>query len=210
MARNIVKCIYPTGEDATAGIEIDAFIRESYKFANSMTDKPAEGDSVSGTGTVTEEPDELEIEAFIGATKFEVVLSAPPSDKSEIDASDEYPRDRVAGAYEELKRLKETKQPMDIVTGLTTMTGMVITSLEIERDEASGADLSFSCTFRKAPVTSSAATPASEQAQGAANTGKSGTEAPRPNYMTEQTDRWLENGMITQEQRERLRTEKGY
>lgn len=210
MARNIVKCIYPTGEDATAGIEIDAFIKESYRFANSMTDKPSEGDTASGTGTVTEEPDELEIEAFIGATKFEVVQSAPPSSLNDIDIPDEYPFDRVSGAYEELKRLKETKQPMDIVTGLTTMTGMVITSLEIERDESSGADLPFSCTFRKAPASSDTPAPATEQAQGAANTGKSGTETPKPNYMTEQADRWLENGMITQEQRERLRVEKGY
>ena len=75
----IVKCIYPTGEDATAGIEIDAFLSESYRFGNKLTDKPSEGKDTSGSGTVTEEPDELTVEAFIGATKFEVVQSAPPT-----------------------------------------------------------------------------------------------------------------------------------
>lgn len=198
MARKIVKCIYPTGEDSTAGIEIDAFLTERYSFGNKITDKPSEGDAESGAGTVTEEPDELEIEAFIGATKFEVVLSSPPSEVT--DVPDEYPRDRVASAYEELLRLKRTKQPMDIVTGLTTMTGMVIESLEIERDSESGADLRFSCSFKKAPVTSTASTPASEQAASAVSTGKSGTETPRENWIKQVALEDLENGLITQEE----------
>ncbi len=210
MARRVVKCIYPTGEDATAGIEIDAFLTESYRFGNQITDKPSEGDTNSGAGTVTDEPDELTVDAFIGATKFEVVRSSLPSDNSDEDIPDDYPFDRVASSFEELKRLKETKQPMDIVTGLTTMTGMVITEFGIIRDEESGADLAFSCTFKKAPVTASAESPASEQAQGVASTGKSGTEKPKPNYMTEEADRLLANGQITRSEREQLRTEGGY
>lgn len=209
MARKIVKCIYPTGEDATAGIEIDAFLSESYRFGNSITDKPSEGDTKSGAGTVTEKPDELTVEAFVGATKFEVVQSAPPTSPADAEIPEEYPFDRVTGAFEELKRLKETKQPMDIVAGLTTMTGMVITSLEIERDEHTGADLSFSCTFRKAPVTTSSATPATEQAQGAANTGKSGTEQPRENFITKRANEWNERGMMTDGEREAFRNNTG-
>lgn len=205
----IVKCIYPTGEDSTAGIEIDAFLSESYRFGNKLTDKPSEGDDKSGTGTVTEEPDELTVEAFIGATKFEVVKSAPPKSISEVDIPDEYPRDRVVSAYEELKRLKETKEPMDIVTGLTTMTGMVITSLEITRDESSGLDLTFSCTFKKAPVNTSAATLATEQAAGAPNTGKSGTEQPRENFITKRADEWNERGMMSDSQRVAFKAQTG-
>lgn len=201
MARKIVKCIYPTGEDATAGIEIDAFLSEKYSFGNKITDKPSESDKQSGAGTVTEEPDELQVEAFIGATKFEVVQSAPPSGLFDLsDVPDEYPFDRVAGAFEELLRLKRTKQPMDIVAGLTTMTGMVIESLEIERDSETGADLHFSCTFKKAPVTQSAATPATEQAAGAVNTGKSGTETPRENWIKQVAREDMENGLISQEE----------
>ena len=206
----IVKCIYPTDKDATAGIEIDAFFSEKYSFGNKITDKPSEGDATSSALTVTDEGDELSIEAFIGATKFEVVASAPPK---EAKVSGEYPRDRVLSAFEELKRLKESKQPMDIVTGLTTMSGMVITSLEIERDENTGADLSFSATFHKAPVSSSgsAATPATENAVGVASTGKSGTEEPpRSNFMTEQADEWEKNGLISSEMREKLKKTKGY
>lgn len=195
----IVKCIYPTGEDSTAGIEIDAFISEKYRFGNKITDKPAEGEEQNGTGTVTEEPDELTVEAFIGATKFEVVLSAPPSNTRSL--SEEYPRDRVVSAYEELKRLKETKQPMDIVTGLTTMSGMIIESLEIDRDELTGADLSFSCTFKKAPVATSSAIPATESVAAPADTGKSGTERPKENFITKRADEWMANGMMSESQR---------
>lgn len=206
----VVKCIYPTDGDSTAGIEIDAFLSETYRFSNKLTDKPSEGDSQSGAGTVTEEPDELTVEAFIGATKFEVVQSAPPSGLSGIDIPDEYPRDRVSSAYEELKRLKESKEPVDIVTGLTTMTGMIITSLEITRDESSGTDLAFSCTFRKAPVTtSSASAPATESAQGVANTGKSGTEQPKENFITKRADEWNERGMMSDSERSAFKTNTG-
>lgn len=209
MARKIVKCIYPTGEDATAGIEIDAFLSETYSFSNKITDKPSEGDTQSGTGTVTDEGDELSVEAFIGATKFEVVQSAPPSSLADADIPDEYPFDRVTSAFEELKRLKETKQPMDIVTGLTTMSGMVIESLEITRDESTGADLSFTCTFKKAPVTASGATPATEQAQGVVNTGKSGTEQPKENFITKRANEWNERGMMTDSERSAFKTSTG-
>lgn len=203
----IVKCIYPTNEDATAGIEIDAFFTEKYRFGNKITDKPSEGDKNSGAGTVTEEPDELTVEAFVGATKFEVVLSAPPSDTKNLP--EEYPRDRVVSAFEELKRLKETKQPMDIVTGLTTMSGMVITSLDIDRDESSGADLQFSCTFKKAPVTTSSAVPASENATAPVDTGKSGTEQPKENFITKRADEWQSNGMISEKQRLAFKADTG-
>ena len=203
----IVKCIYPTGEDATAGIEIDAFFTEDYDFKNKLTDKPKEGDENSGAGTVTEEPDELTVEAFIGATKFEVVSASIDTDRG--DFPDEYPRDRVVGAFEELKRLKETKQPMDIVTGLTTMTGMVITNLHITRDEETGADLSFTVTFQKAPVTTQAAVPATEGAVAPAETGKGGTEQPRENFITKRADEWQQDGMMTDSQREAFRANTG-
>ena len=203
----IIKCVYPTGEDATAGIEIDAFLSEKYSYGNKITDKPSESDEKSGAGTVTDEADELCIEAFIGATKFEVVEDAT------AQTGTEYPRGRVLSAFEELKRLKETKQPMDIVTGLTTMSGMVITRFEIERDAQTGADLQFSLTFTKAPGAASgaSATPATENAMGVTNTGKSGTNEPeKTNFMTEQANQWEDNGLITSEMREKLRARKGY
>lgn len=200
----IVKCIYPTGEDATAGIEIDAFFSEEYNYENKLTDKPSESDENSGTGTVTEEPDTLSIEAFVGATKFEVVQDAPPKSVEDIDFPDEYPRDRIVSAFEELKRLTKTKQPLDIVTGLTVMTEMVITNFNVTRNSDNGADLSFKCTFRKKPSVSAAATPATEQASGAANTGKSGTETPPPNVFQQQAEKRLKAGQITQEEYQEL------
>ena len=209
MARKIVKCIYPTDADATAGIEIDAFLSESYSFKNKITDKPSEGDEKSGAGTVTDEGDELTIEAFIGATKFEVVKSSPPKNLDSVEVQEEYPFERVTSAFEELKRLKETKQPMDIVAGLTTMSAMVIESFDITRDEKTGADLFFSISFHKAPVTTSSATPATENAQGVKSTGKSGTEQPKENFITRRADEWNERGMISDSERSAFKTNTG-
>lgn len=171
MARKIVKCIYPTGEDATAGIEIDAFLSETYSFSNKITDKPSEGDTQSGTGTVTDEGDER------------------------VRGAETAQRDQAAHGHSD--------------GALTTMSGMVIESLEITRDESTGADLSFTCTFKKAPVTASGATPATEQAQGVVNTGKSGTEQPKENFITKRANEWNERGMMTDSERSAFKTSTG-
>lgn len=206
---DVVKCIYPTGKDATAGIEIDAFLTEAYHFGNKLTDKPSEEDAAGGTGTVTEEPDTLTVEAFIGAARFEVVNAALSDGTA---AGGEWPRERVRSAFEELVRLKESRQPMDVVTGLTVMTGMVITSLDITRDAETGADLSFSVSLTKAPKppAGASATPATEQAKGVASTGRSGAaEVTEPNILAQEAQLWKNNGWASDAEYEELAAKYG-
>ena len=98
---------------------------------------------------------------------------------------------------------------MDIVTGLTTMTGMVITGFRVTRDSETGADLFFTVTFQKAPVTTQAAVPATEGAAAPAETGKGGTEQPRENFITKRANEWQSNGMMSDSQREAFRANTG-
>lgn len=174
----IVKCVYPTGKTSAAGIEIDAFISESYHFGNKITDAPSEDGG--GAGTVTEDADTLQVEAFIGSVKFEEAIGASDVEAAKQAAATpvEWPSERVKGAFAQLKALKESRKPMDIVTGLTVMTDMVITSLDITRNSETGADLAFSMSFTKAPkppqTGTAGATPAGEAGAASVNTGKGG------------------------------------
>ena len=148
MAGGMINFTYPIGAKSIGGFEIDAFLVESYNYANHLTNLTVEeGSNISDH--VIEEPDTIDIEAFIGQTKFET--ASPPGadiDLSTVEIPDD-PKSRIRQAYHELLRLKRARQPVDVVTGLDTFTDMVITSFNISRDVETGADLTFSMSFQK-------------------------------------------------------------
>jgi hypothetical protein len=170
--------------------EIDAFLVEKYSFSNQMTNLPVEEGS-NITDHVSEEPDTLSIEAFIGQSKFEVYAGEIPDDLSTLQIPD--PKTRIRRAYQELLRLKRERQPVDVVAGLDTFTGMIISSLEISRDVESGADLPFSMSFQKIKTVKSeettinasalSASSAKDQAGATTNAGQTGKqEAPKEDF----------------------------
>jgi hypothetical protein len=147
MAGGTVNFTFPIGEKSIGGFVIDAFLVETYNFANSLTNLTVEeGDNISDH--VVEEPDTLEIEAFIGQTKFETFSGMVDLDLSNIEIPDD-PKSRIRQAYHELLRMKRERQPVTVVTGLDTLPDMVITSFNISRDVETGADLPFSMSFQK-------------------------------------------------------------
>jgi hypothetical protein len=209
---DLVKCIYPTGEDVTAGIEIDAFISEQFHFGNSITELPVEeGSTVSDH--VTPEPDTLSIEAFIGATKFEVLMSDIPKEMPAIE--DANAKQRIIEAYTELKRIKETMQPMDIVTGLDVMTNMVIKTFDIDRDVETGVDLPFTMTFKKVGIVKSettqisaravkSGTSATDQAGATTDVGATTVEQPPENFVERTAYNDCKAGLISSERFQRM------
>jgi hypothetical protein len=171
---------YPIGEKSIGGFVIDAFLVEEYNYANSMTNLTVEeGDNISDH--VIEEPDTIDIEAFIGQTEFKTYEGTVETDLSKVEIPDD-PKTRIRQAYHELLRMKRERQPVDIVTGLDTFTDMVIVSLNISRDAETGADLPFSMSFQKIKTVKSEETQiaasqssASDQAGGTASVGTAGT-----------------------------------
>jgi hypothetical protein len=206
---DLIKSIYPTGENATAGLEIDAFFSEKYHFGNRITDIPIEeGSNIADH--VTPEPDTLDIEAFIGMTKFEVV--ATDVAKSAPAESPGNPKQRIIEAHQELLRLKRSMQPMDIVAGLDTMTNMVIETYDVSHDVESGADLPFSMTFKKIDTVKSETTQIiaskpkagmADQVGGVANKGQSGKsepDNPQSKIFKEAADRNKAAGAMTEQE----------
>ena len=180
MAEGTLNFTFPIGEKSIGGFVIDAFLVEAYNFANRLTNLTVEeGDSISDH--VTEEPDTIDIEAFIGQTKFETSTGSSDTDLSKVEIPDD-PKSRIRQAYHELLRMKRERQPLDVVTGLDTYTNMVITSFNISRDAESGEDLPFSMSFQKIKTVKSEETQISassrgsgDQASGIANIGQVGT-----------------------------------
>jgi hypothetical protein len=178
---------------------------ESYNFENRVTNLSVEeGGNISEH--VVEEPDTLEIEAFIGATKFEALTGTIEDDLSNVEIPED-PKSRIRQAHQELLRLKREKQPLDIVTGLDTLTDMVITSYNFSRDVDSGSDLPFSMSFQKIKTVkseetqistspSSSASGSGDQAAGIANIGTVGT-TDTTNEFKEAWRRWVREGRAT-------------
>jgi hypothetical protein len=113
---------------------------------------------------------------------------------------------RVIQAYHELKRMVKSKQQFDVVLGLETFTGMVITSFSINREAANGANLPFTMEFRKIKIVKSDTTDINAsgssggsggtggQTDGTTNAGTSGTEQPRDSIAKEEWRRQIRSG----------------
>jgi hypothetical protein len=205
MAGGTINFTYQIGAKSIGGFEIDAFFVESYNFSNRMTNLTVEeGSNISDH--VVEEPDTIDIEAFIGATKFETFTGDVPADLSEVEIPEDS-KSRIRQAYHELLRMKRARQPVDVVTGLDTFTNMVIVSLNISRDVETGADLPFSMSFQKIDTVKSEETQinsspssssASDQAGGTASVGTAGkNNLNDDNSMKERWRQWVRMGKAT-------------
>jgi hypothetical protein len=112
--------------------------------------------------------------------------------------------ERVRQAYQELKRLTKAKQLLDVVLGLETFTGMVITSFVIDRDVKTGANLPFTMEFKKLKIVHSDTTkinasgreagPAGDQTASTLNAGKAGTEQPDNSIAKAEWRRQIDSG----------------
>lgn len=202
---------YPQLTKSIGGFVIDAFISENYSFSNNVTEIPVEeGDTI--TDNISENPDEIEIEGFIGNVEF--VSSDKVDDESLLSMTQAVPdkKKRIRSAYQELLRLKRAKQPVNLVTGLDTYTDMVITDLSIPRDVETGADLHFTMTFRKLPiirsetvelsVSNAPKTSASEQVQSTAKTGIQSKKEEQDSLLKQWYKEEVKSGNVTPEEYE--------
>jgi hypothetical protein len=171
---------------------VDAFLAEHYQFSNSVTDIPVEEGGVIADHIV-EDQDVISVEAFIGNAAFEVITMDGNS-VSNLQAPDKMAR--VRQAYQELKRLAKSKQPLDVVLGLETFTNMAITSFTIDREAETGANLPFTMEFKKLKIVHSdtvkinasakEAGPSGDQTAGTLNAGTAGTEQPDNSILKEE------------------------
>lgn len=198
---------YPKLTKSIGGFVIDAFISENYKFSNNVTEIPVEeGDTV--TDNISENPDEISIEGFIGNVEFvsndvEIIDETLKSYAQAIPDK----KKRIRSAYKELLRLKRAREPINLVTGLDTYTNMVITEFNIPRDVETGADLHFTMSFKKLPIIRSETvemsvsnapdTPAGDQVQSTAKTGIQGKKEESDSLLKQWYKQEVKAGNVT-------------
>jgi hypothetical protein len=206
-----ISFIYNIPPVSIGGFQIDAFIKEGYKFGNTVTDIPME-DGSHASDHVVENAAEITIDGFIGGVEFAVWTG---SIESLSAGSSRDPKDMIRAAYLELMHLKSERQPVDLVTGLDTYPNMVITSFEIDRDASNGNDLPFTMTFKQIRVIKSettainyqSAAPYADQIAPAKNKGIVGKAI---DFMQEQWRLATGKGLCTKEEYNKTCVKKGW
>jgi hypothetical protein len=146
-----------TGKDAKqrnfGGVLVDATIKESHRFENTVTRYPVEiGFDVADH--VTKKPREYTIEGLIVASPLNGITTATD-------------RSRLQRSFQSLKALAgwrttaSTPSVFSIVTDLDVYQNMVITSLEFDRDVETGDSISFNARLEQIITSSTMYTSAS-------------------------------------------------
>jgi len=122
------------------GYEIDVFVREEPAFSNEITEHQVESGS-DIADHVRAKPTTLTVEGIVSDT--------PIGDLADRRASSVPPSQE---AYERLQDINKARQPVTVVTSLSTYTDMVIETLTPPRDRRTGKALRFTCVFKQVRV----------------------------------------------------------
>lgn len=200
--------VYKVPSKSIGGITVDAFLSESYSFANEVSEIPIE-EGVTVTDHVTESPDEISVQGFFG--KYEFSANNTMNDEKLASISKKLPNamQRVKYYYQELLRLKQAREPITLVTGLDTFSDMIITSLSIPRDVETGADLHFSMTLKKLPIVHSETvkisvsnapeTSAGDAIQNTAETGTQAKSEAQDDIVRQVRKSWVSSGLMSED-----------
>jgi hypothetical protein len=122
------------------GIEIDAFIEETYNHTAQVTEYPVE-QGFKINDHVVHSPDSISVNGVIGeASIYEDYSQELP------------PANRAQDYYFKLVDLKEKGEPITIVTGLKVYENMLITSLSVTRNAQNGKSLVFTMDLTKVTI----------------------------------------------------------
>ena len=158
-------------QKSIGGVEIDAFVNETFDFTSDVTSHAVEsGQDVSDH--IRNKPDEISVTGIIG------------SNSGFFDAG----LNRKNDVYNQLREIHKNEIPVDIVTGLDVFNSMGLTALKIDRNVSNANGLSFIARFKKVQVVASErvdlgelADPEVQRAASAKqNAGRQTTEAASP------------------------------
>lgn len=152
-----ITLLFRKQKTSIGSIEIDASISETHVGRVEVTDHPVEqGAAVSDHARVL--PETLTLEGFVSNTPLPVSNGALTRRNSlgvEFDSRSEMDLSRAGQAYTDLVRLKNAGELFSIVTMLRSYDNMLMTSLDVPRDAATGDGLRFSASFKQVRVAES-------------------------------------------------------
>ena len=143
----MINLLFGNAQNGRIGvINLDAVLTEQHSRTSTISSHPVEG-GAQVTDHIISEPAEVTIDGIVTNTPIYILasLTAP----SPIEGSPSPVEDRVGAAYDEIKRIHQQSELIEIVTALETYSDMAINSLTITRDVTTGNVLSLSITARE-------------------------------------------------------------
>ena len=138
-----VTLLFRTKKASIGSVELDASISESHSGDVDVTDHPVEsGAAISDHARA--QPEKLTLEGIISNTPIAPFDEGAPPDQT-----------RAGQAYADLLVLKDAGELISVVTALRTYEDMVLVSLNVPRDAATGNVLRFSASFKQVRVVNS-------------------------------------------------------
>lgn len=127
-------------------VTLDCTVSESHSDEVEITAHPVEtGATISDH--IRKQPITLELEGVI--TNTPVIFLASVQAESPVDLDFIPCWDRVTRGYDELRRIQDSGELVDVVTSLREYKSMAIQSLGVRRDASTGNVLSVSITLRE-------------------------------------------------------------
>ena len=127
-------------------VQFDASLSESHLSEADITDHPVE-EGANIADHIRNRPDSIEINGVVTNTPIAYLasLTAKSPLTSDLGSVD----DRVETAYQELLRIKNTGELVEVITSLRTYKNMVLKSVSVVRDQANGNILNTSVALRE-------------------------------------------------------------
>jgi len=200
------------GQDSTTGaatldiVTLDATLEETHSFTNEITEHPVE-QGADITDHVRPRPVELRLRGIVSNTPLDssltnaLLTAIPALGITAASAAQAQSLLALADAskqtYETLRFLSETGSPCIVYTPFRNYSSMVISSLEITRNQTTGAALAFSVSFREVTTVESASVTVAlpSSAQAALDMGQTGP-AGASKSLKSQTDPLLKGGSM--------------
>jgi len=127
-------------------VQFDASLSESHLSEADITDHPVE-EGANIADHIRNRPDSIEINGVVTNTPIAYLasLTAKSPLTSDLGSVD----DRVETAYQELLRIKNAGELVEVITSLRTYKNMVLKSVSVVRDQANGNILNTSVALRE-------------------------------------------------------------
>lgn len=138
-----IQVLIGTGKPGKIGVlQLDATLAENHSFKAEITSFPVEN-GADITDHIRNAPIEITVEGMVTNSPIRVFAGEPNN------FSDQPFGNRVTLALEELLRIREERELVELVTGLQVYENMGMRSLDIPRSASQGQVLQFSAVFRE-------------------------------------------------------------
>jgi len=140
--------------NTTTGIVVDATISEEHTSSCDLTENPVE-DGAKVTDHVQLKPSELTIEGVISDSPLGYAIIGNIQNLVRSVATLFGRSSRSTDAFNNLRKLQESRKPFTVITGLKRYTNMIMTDLSVPRTATTGGAIHFRAVMKEIRIVKS-------------------------------------------------------